>query len=275
MLSVTESVLSGIPLQYRAQYQHAVLQLLQQLLLRPKVKLFAISGAQGCGKSTLAAVLVSMLQQHGLQVAAVSLDDYYLTKSQRQQLAHQVHPWLAQRGVPGTHDIARAIHDAEAVFSGQPVRLPSFSKALDDRLPDRPLQQLDLLIIEGWCLGCPAQSAAQLRNAVNQQEQQLDADGRWRHYVNQQLAGRYQQYFQLLQYLLYVKAPDWQAVCRWRQRQEQQLWRAQGQGMTDVQLANFMASFQRLTEHGWQQLPQLADICWPLDQQQRIQRISA
>ncbi len=68
------------------------------------MKLFAISGAQGCGKSTLAAVLVSMLQQHGLQVAAVSLDDYYLAKSQRQQLAHQVHPWLAQRGVPGTHD---------------------------------------------------------------------------------------------------------------------------------------------------------------------------
>lgn len=270
MLPVAELALSRIPSHYRAQYQRAVSELLHQLLKRPEVKLIAISGAQGCGKSTLAAVLVSMLQQQGMQVAAVSLDDYYLAKAQRQQLAQQVHPWLAQRGVPGTHDIARAIRDAEAVLAGQPVRLPCFSKALDDVIPDRPLQQLDVLIVEGWCLGCPAQSQTQLQQGVNHFEQQLDADGRWRHYVNQQLAGPYQQYFQLLQYLMYLQAPDWQAVCRWRQRQEQQLWQTQGQGMTDAELANFMASFQRLTEHGWQQLPQLADVCWQLDQQQRI-----
>lgn len=266
---------SGIPSEHWPQYQRAVTALLQQLSLRPELRLIAISGAQGCGKSTLAAILVNALQQLGCRVAAVSLDDYYFAKQQRQQLAQQVHPWLAQRGVPGTHDIARAIRDAEAVSTGQPVSLPCFSKALDDVLPQRPLQQLDLLIVEGWCLGCPPQPASQLQRAVNPQEQQLDADGRWRYYVNQQLAGPYQRYFQFIQYLLYLQAPDWQAVCRWRQRQEEKLWQVQGQGMTTTELAHFMASFQRLTEYGWQQLPQLADVCWQLDQQQRILSIPA
>lgn len=249
--------------------------LLQQLSLRPELRLIAISGAQGCGKSTLAAVLVHSLQQLGCRAAAVSLDDYYLAQLQRQLLAQQVHPWLAQRGVPGTHDIARAQGDAHAVLAGKPVSLPCFSKALDDVLPDRPLQQFDLLIVEWWCLGCPPQPVSQLQLAVNKQERQLDGNGYWRHYVNQQLAGPYQQYFQSLQFLLYLQAPDWSAVCRWRQRQEEKLWQAQGRGMTAIELNHFMASFQRLTEYGWQQLPQLADVFWQLDQQQRIQLLPA
>jgi D-glycerate 3-kinase len=241
---------------------------LQQKL--PQMKLLAISGAQGTGKSTLAALLVNIFKRQGVRVAAVSLDDYYLSKTQRQCLSQQVHPWLVQRGVPGTHDIQRAINDARAVLAGQAVSLPRFSKALDDVLPDHALQQLDLLIVEGWCLGCPAQTEDELCQAVNQLEQQRDADLRWRQHVNQQLAELYQQYFQLFQFLLYLQAPDWLAVCRWRRHQEQQLWLTQGQGMTDQELDIFMASFQRLTTVSWQHLPRIADVCWRLNPQQQI-----
>lgn len=261
----------GLPEGAWANYLAALERLVPMLQQRlPEMKLFAISGAQGTGKSTLAALLVHVFKRQGIRVAAVSLDDYYLSKSERQRLAQQVHPWLVQRGVPGTHDIQRAINDAHAVLAGQAVSLPRFSKALDDVLPDHPLQKLDLLIVEGWCLGCPAQTENELCQAVNQLEQQRDADLRWRQHVNQQLAGLYQQYFQLFQFLLYLQAPDWQAVCRWRRQQEQQLWLTQGQGMTDQELDIFMASFQRLTTVSWQHLPHIADVCWRLNPQQHI-----
>ncbi len=261
----------GLTADVSANYLAALERLVPRLQQRlPKLKLLAISGAQGTGKSTLAALLVKIFKRQGIRVAAVSLDDYYLSKVQRQRLAQQVHPWLLQRGVPGTHDIKRAINDARAVFAGQAVSLPRFSKASDDVLPDHPLQQLDLLIVEGWCLGCPPQTENELCYAVHPLEQQRDHDLRWRQYVNQQLAGLYQQYFQQFQFLLYLQAPDWQSVCRWRRHQEQQLWLTQGQGMTAQELDIFMASFQRLTTVSWQHLPRIADVSWQLNSQQQV-----
>ncbi|MBZ9613201.1 hypothetical protein [Rheinheimera maricola] len=46
-------------------------------------------------------------------------------------MAQAEHPLLAQRGVPGTHDMQTAIRDANAVLAGMPVALPQFDKALD------------------------------------------------------------------------------------------------------------------------------------------------
>ena len=115
------------------QYQTTLAQLLTKLqsdLRLPAV--IGISGAQGSGKSTLAAELVAQLQQRGVKAAAVSLDDYYVSQAQRQQLAEHVHPLLRQRGVPGTHHIQQAINDAIAVLAGQPVALPQFDKAQDE-----------------------------------------------------------------------------------------------------------------------------------------------
>ena len=228
-----------------------------------------ISGAQGSGKSTLAAELVAQLKSHGIRAAAVSLDDYYLSKAQRQQLAQHVHPLLRQRGVPGTHHIQQAINDATAVLAGQPVALPQFDKAQDEPAATLPAQQLDLLIVEGWCLGVKPQTSAELAVAVNVLEQHEDSAGRWRHYVNSQLAGPYADYWQLLKPLIWLNAPDWQSVCRWRAKQEQQLWRERGCGMTDSELARFMLPFQRLTQVSWQQLPKVADIVINLNPQQQ------
>lgn len=68
-----------------------------------------ISGAQGSGKSTLAALLVSELQALGISAQTVSLDDYYLGKAARQQLAQQVHP-LA---IAATANLAKSTRLAE------------------------------------------------------------------------------------------------------------------------------------------------------------------
>lgn len=256
-------------------YRHMLQQLFSTLhgLGRPQV--IAISGAQGTGKSTLANMLAAGFCAQGLSAAAVSLDDYYLSKAQRQQLAQTEHPLLVQRGVPGTHDIQRAIKDANAVLAGRPVALPQFDKALDQPATPLAAQQLDILVVEGWCVGVQPQTAAELAAPLNTLEAVEDADGRWRRYVNAQLAGLYADYWRLLTPLVWLQAPDWDCVCRWRAQQEQQLWQKRGSGMTEAELSRFMLSFQRLTRAGWQQLPQRADCIITLDQQHNFVSISS
>ncbi|MGP9802736.1 kinase [Rheinheimera sp. NSM] len=259
-----------------AQYQTTLAQLVEKLqsdFSLPAV--IGISGAQGSGKSTLATLLAAELRATGLAAQTVSLDDYYLSKARRQQLALHIHPLLAQRGVPGTHDIEQAINDAKAVLAGVPVMLPQFDKALDEPAATLPAQTLDILIVEGWCLGVTAQAEAELATPVNELEAHEDADGRWRQYVNTQLAGPYAEYRRLVKSLLWLQAPDWDCVCRWRAKQELQLWQNRGTGMTDTELARFMLSFQRLTQASWQQLPQQADYIISLDSQQNMTLISS
>src|SRR5690625_2006853 len=67
-----------------------------------------LSGAQGTGKSTAAEILTRALTRRGWRVCQLSLDDLYLSRQQRQTLAQVVHPLLATRGVPGTHDVSRS-----------------------------------------------------------------------------------------------------------------------------------------------------------------------
>ena len=247
----------------------AVLQrLLQHITPHTTPVIIAISGAQGTGKTTLANLLITCLETAGLAAAAVSLDDYYFSRAKRMTLSQTVHPLLAQRGVPGTHDIQQAIADAKAVLAGSAVALPQFDKALDEPAAPLPAKQLDILIVEGWCLGLPAQTEQELFNPVNVLEAEEDQDGRWRRYVNQQLATDYADYWQLMSRLIWLCAPSWQAVCRWRAKQEHQLWQQRGSGMSDRELARFMLSFQRLTQHSWHSLPDRATDKIILDEQQ-------
>src|SRR5699024_9400250 len=77
-------------------------------------RIHAISSLQGSGKSTLATQLASAAAERGLYLACVSIDDFYLDLDARQRLARQVHPLLATRGPPGTHDLALAIDTLDA-----------------------------------------------------------------------------------------------------------------------------------------------------------------
>ena len=70
---------------------------------RPPGFVVGICGSQASGKSTLTAVLRRLLEDQGLRVASLSLDDLYLGHAERQRLAREVHPLLAPRGVTGTH----------------------------------------------------------------------------------------------------------------------------------------------------------------------------
>jgi D-glycerate 3-kinase len=237
--------------------------------------LLGINGAQGSGKSTLADFIRMALENNaGWTVAVMSIDDFYLTKSEREWLGEQVHPLLVTRGVPGTHDLRLldetllALHDLRA---GDTLRLPRFDKARDDRADPAAWPvvtgPVDLVILEGWCVGSRAQDEAALREPVNALERERDSDGVWRRYVNEQLAGPYAELFARLDTLVLLQVPGFDAVYRWRLEQEQKL-AAQTRGdgiMDEQQIADFIQHFERITRHNLECLPASAEVVLELD----------
>ena len=234
---------------------------------RPLV--LGLCGAQGSGKSTLAAGLVEAARARGLAAATLSLDDLYLTRAERAVLAREVHPLLATRGVPGTHDVALGLGLLARIDAGEAVHLPRFDKATDDRAPEASWTALpgplDLLVFEGWCVGAVAEKEAALADPVNALERHEDADARWRTWVNAQLAGDYQHLFARIDALVLLAAPAFEVVFEWRLEQERT-----GAGVMDAaQIAHFIQHYERLTRYILAEMPDRADLVIHLDRDRR------
>lgn len=246
--------------------------------LGPRPLILGICGSQGSGKSTLARGLIDRL---GVRAATLSLDDLYLGKAARAHLARTVHPLLATRGVPLTHDVALGSAVLDAVKAGRPVRLPRFDKASDEPLPEaqwEPIDApLDLLILEGWCVGAVAQAGADLAAPVNDLERNEDPDGIWRRAVNAALGGPYQALFARIDRLVLLAAPGFDVVRGWRTQQEADLravLAAQGRdatlAMTDAQIARFIQHYERITRAILQEMPGRADLTLRLDPDREV-----
>ncbi len=251
----------------------------QQQVQQPLV--VGINGTQGSGKSTLADFLVYALQHaFNLSAVALSLDDFYLSKADRNQLAKDVHPLLATRGVPGTHETKLAIETIQALKSKQlPVAITRFNKAVDDRAETTEVvdQAVDVIIFEGWCVGAEAQSEGSLTLPVNALESEEDAEGQWREYVNAALAGDYQRLFGLIDIMVMLKAPSFECVYAWRLEQEDKLRAKTGGGkqvMSPEQVGRFIQFYQRITEHTLNILPAKANYLFELDEQRQIMQLS-
>ena len=227
-----------------------------------------IAGAQGSGKSTLAAAIKTRMNNAHVPTALLSIDDLYLTKAERTALARDVHPLLRTRGVPGTHDIGLGVEVILALERGVAAALPRFDKGSDDRLPqaqwDHAPTGTRLLLLEGWCVGARAQSIDALEAPINTLERDEDADGHWRHFVNATLAGPYQRLFDRIDCLVFLAAPDFSVVHRWRSEQEEPL-RAAGKGMDDAALSRFLQHYERITRHMLDHMRAQADLLIELD----------
>ena len=222
----------------------------------------AISGGQGSGKSTLAGAVVAALERRRCRAVAVSIDDFYLTAAERALLAQNCHPLFATRGVPGTHDVALAQATIDALLQPGTVLVPGFDKGADDRLPVASWRRLDgpvdVVLLEGWCLGARPQPVSDLAVAVNDLESTQDPDGIWRRTVNAALAGPYRHLFERFAYLLYLKVPDLAAVRRWRGDQEAGL--AASARMSPEELRRFVQHYERLTRWMGEDVPKIADL---------------
>jgi D-glycerate 3-kinase len=251
------------------------------------VFVLGINGAPGSGKSTLCALLQVILEVgFNQRVVTLSIDDFYLTRAERQHLAAQVHPLFITRGVPGTHDVALAIKALELLKSANRASstpLPAFDKALDDRLPEKegPIFQgrPDIVLFEGWCVGAQPEPAQRLARPINTLEIEEDADGVWRRYVNQALGSQYARLFSLLDALFLLKIPTFKVVYAQRLEQEQQLAQAlrgghletsARQAMSARELQRFIMHFQRLTEYMLDEMPKRADLVLEIDEHRQF-----
>lgn len=239
----------------------------------PDVPVIGLCGAQGSGKSTLAGLLAGLLRDGFRRRAALlSLDDFYLGHAARQALAATVHPLLATRGVPGTHEVDLARSVLDRLQRGEPVAVPRFDKGLDDRLPeaDWPRQDrpVDLVLFEGWCVGARPEPEARLQPAINALERDEDPHGIWRTRVNAALGGPYAALFRRLDRLVMLRVPDWDSVRRWRRQQEQAL--PSGQRMDGAALGRFLMHYERLTRWMIEEVPGRADVTLGLRRDHRF-----
>lgn len=250
-----------------------------------------VCGAQGSGKTTLALILGEWLERElGLSTACLSLDGLYLRKEERRELSRKVHPLLATRGVPGTHDVARAQELLDALACTEHERtiaLPVFDKALDDRAPLSrwPVVRapVDVVLFEGWCVGARPQQPGALDEPVNALEAERDRSGRWRRYVNERLRTDYASLFLRLDLLIMLRVPNFEKVLEWRSLQEQKLRErfrgrsrtaAKPPGMSDGEIAHFVQHYERLTRHMLETMPSYADVVIDIDENHRMTGIT-
>ena len=259
-----------------------------------KPMIIGINGCQGSGKSTLGGLLQQLLNLYfQLNTVTLSIDDFYLTKDERLQLAKTVHPLLATRGVPGTHDIP--LLETTITALGQQnitARIPRFNKAIDDRQDesgwDEVITPVDVIIFEGWCVGIPPLPDNTINKPINQLEHEHDNNGTWRRYIQQQLQRNYQDIFKKINHLIFLQAPSFDCVFQWRKKQEDKLRgninhlspitltqtankNVPNYLMNDEQLRYFIAHYERLTEHAFNTLPAIAHTVFQLNRNHEIE----
>ena len=172
------------------------------------------------------------------------------------------------------------LHTLQALTVSGDVAVPRFSKAEDDRQPaaawPRIRAPLDVVLLEGWCLGATPEPRAALAVPCNALERREDPQAVWRGYVNQQLAGDYATLHAQPDCWLMLKAPSFDDVLRWRTEQENRLRARIGASehaiglMDEAALAHFVQHYERLTRHCLASLPPRMDLVWTLGSDRSI-----
>lgn len=243
--------------------------------------IIGINGAQGTGKSTLGEFLALACRElYGWSSAVLSIDDFYLTRAEREALAESRHPLLRTRGVPGTHDVALlddALDRLCTLGPGDTFAPPRFDKSTDDRAePPWPRVDgpVDMIILEGWCVGTTAEQADALEVPVNTLERERDADVAWRSWINTQLEDNYAALWSRLDALVFLKAPGFDAIYGWRLEQEHKLAARVGRNaagvMSDDEVREFIDYYERLTRHNLATLGESADVVFDLDESHAV-----
>lgn len=246
-------------------------------MAQQEVFVLGIHGPQGSGKSTLSKTICESLMSANIRAVRVSQDDFYLGKAQRQKLAKKIHPLLAHRGVPGTHDLPLALSIFRDLKVRQPVEIPVFDKAADDLFENdqsAAVGPVDVIVLEGWCVGLPDQLHQELQDnpqPVNEREAKEDADSSWRLFVAE--SNRlYQPWYEMIDYLVGLKVPSFDCVAHWRWQQECELFEKTGQRYfnSEAEIRDFISCFERVTRWAQQHLNEFVDCTIQIDKQHRM-----
>ena len=250
-----------------------------------KPLLLGLSGGQGTGKTTISSILLLILKKYfKLKVFRISIDDFYKTRKERISLSKIKHPLLRIRGVPGTHDIKTMVRFFNKVKSKKftQINLPRFDKSVDDRCKRNLWYNIyskpDVVIFEGCCIGARPQKVFDLKKTVNLIEKTEDKSLRWRKYVNKQLETKYKKLFNKLDGLIYLKVRNFCLLRKWRLKQEKKLWLKTSSKknlkiMNKKEVINFMSTYQRITQHMFNDMPKISSVIMNLNDKHQINKI--
>ncbi len=233
-----------------AHLNHEFATLLAQLIANVRetrygrTPVIGVSGAQGSGKSYLCRAFAAA----NLGVAHFSIDDFYMPRARRRELARTLHPLFITRGPPGTHDLGYALGMMATMRGATELcetRLPRFDKASDERIEaaigfrGKP----EAFLIDGWCLGALAPDLGPPLNAI----EASDRDEAWRKAQNAFLFDAYAHFFAQFDAIVYLKAPSWEVVKSWRAEQEAETLRRALTPKDSARLDRFMQHYERIT----------------------------
>ena len=239
---------------------------------------FIIAGSQGSGKSTLTIVLKLVLEKfYKKKVMLLSIDDYYLSKNKRLELSKKIHPLLITRGVPGTHNIAALKKDIINFQKKKfPIVAPLFNKLKDDISSKKKIiKKAEILLLEGWCCGSTPINREYLFNNINHLESTLDKNKLWRQYYNSQLQKDYKKVFSLFDQQIYIQAPSFTYILKWRYAQEKSnaLKSKDEKFMKKTDLQKFIQHYEKLTKWMIKTMPAKADMLIKIDKNQKIKKV--
>jgi D-glycerate 3-kinase len=235
--------------------------------------LIGVSGAQGSGKTTVCQLLEAANRP---RFAQFSIDDLYFDHVQRAELAARTHPMFVTRGPPGTHDVAQAratIDALRAAGADTETPLPRFDKIKDVMKPrgEWPIVRgrPEAILVDGWCLGALPVPPSPPLNPVEEE----DASGVWRETQNEFLRTTYADWFASFDAIIYMRAPSWEIVSRWRGQQEITL---RGRALTaeeEAWIDRFILHYERITRSMMEGHVK-ADWIMQIDEQRRVLSIT-
>ena len=195
----------------------------------------ALNGPVGAGKSTLGAQLLERARAQGVRLAVASIDDFYLPWERRLQ-ALAGNPFGVSRVPPGSHDVELALSCLADWRGGAALRLPRFDKTLRDGQGDRAgavSLDVDVLLLEGWLLGCRPLGPEQLADA--QLDSLLPEERSWLPRWDRALEA-YQPLWQSCAQLWLLRPLSWNMPRRWRFQAEARQRRRGGAWLTPQDL---------------------------------------
>jgi D-glycerate 3-kinase len=253
----------------------------QQELKRPFVQ--GILGGQGTGKTTLAAALTAILSCLELRCISISLDDLYKTYSERQELM-ALDPRLDRRGPPGTHDVELGIRVLDQLRQNsqanpQVIDIPRFDKSAyggeGERNTSETITGADIILFEGWFVGSRPVDPAVFERAPD--PIRTDSDRQFAIDMNASLQD-YLPLWRRLDSLMMLYPADYRFSKQWRQQAEREAIAAGAEGMSDVEVSEFVDYFWRalhpeLFITPLMQNAELVDLVVEINSEHRLDRI--
>ena len=131
-------------------------------------------------------------------------------------------------------------------------------------------------MFEGWCVGAQPQADSLIKKPINILEKYEDQNLIWRKYVNEKLKKEYKKLFEMIDYYIFMKIPNFNMVFKWRLLQERKLKKKskiKKKIMSYNEISRFIMFYQRITLQMIKDLSKSASIIMLLKKNHEVKKL--